>query len=62
MSEFEVEVLIADATGDAPKFEVTWHIFGPLPTGDAHNALVAEKRQFIEDAIRERLANVRQGI
>jgi hypothetical protein len=52
---FEVEVLIANAAGECPRFEVVWHIFGQTPVGDAHNELVIQKRQFIEDAIREKL-------
>ncbi len=51
----EIEITIANGSGDCPRFEVTWHIFGPIPEGAAHNELVMRKRQFIEDAIWEKL-------
>jgi hypothetical protein len=53
------EVLIANASGDQPTFEVTWHIFGQTPSGHAKNALIMERRRFIEDAIREKLERER---
>jgi hypothetical protein len=51
----EFEVVIAHGGGECPRFEVTWHVFGKIPEGDAHNELVMERRQFIEDALREKL-------
>lgn len=50
-----IEVYILNAGGDCPRFEVVWHIFGKTPEGDAKNAMVIERRQFIEDAIHEKL-------
>lgn len=57
--ETEFEVLIQQGIGEdnCAKFEVDWHVFGPMPRGEDHNALVVEKRQFIEDAIKEKLSS-----
>lgn len=53
----EIDVLIKQSIGrtNCATFEVDWHCFGQQPTGQAANEWTIEKRQFIEDAIREKL-------
>lgn len=62
MDADEFEVFIQHGIGEdsCAKFEVDWHIFGPMPHGVDHNTLVEEKRKFIEDAIREKLTRVQR--
>lgn len=51
----EIEVIILDGSGECPRFQVTWHIFGRIPEGEKHNDAVIERMRFIEDAINEKL-------